>query len=411
MKLPSLLSQLEEPKFLRLFRHLVELPPPDGGIYRSLASQAIDLPNAEVHYKAWEEIASIGGNLPGSWYFQIAHCPPALWDRESFRVFVENSLRTAFADLAPRLKHANDMSHSDYYFFTNVDDDMFSEFSDEFTDIAHRQFSKLVGVRRELHPRFGYSTPQTLAEHAQEHVDAFIVDLLNQPSSYYLIARDGRVSVVPVTEHGSFFSSSRVGADLSGLASVVTSRLPADLSTGLLSEFEQLLNDPRMREQDFQAFLETHPQLLFAIDEKYCEVRPHVCLFDGTGDRLVPDFMARIHDSNIWDVIELKLPTHKLTISGRTGTRTSAAAAHGIAELLRYRDVFTQRRSRERLAAKFGTAPYEPGLVLVIGRGLRRPYEWQTTLAGFPRVRVVSYDYLFEHAKRCRAELDAAATP
>jgi len=58
---------------------------------------------------------------------------------------------------------------------------------------------------------------------------------------------------------------------------------------------------------------------------------------------------------------------------------------------------------------RFGTAPYEPCLVLVIGRG--RPdhrYEWKSARSGFPKVEIVSYDYLFERAQECAYALRAS---
>ena len=65
-----------------------------------------------------------------------------------------------------------------------------------------------------------------------------------------------------------------------------------------------------------------------------------------------------------------------------------------------------ERRNRMRVAERFGAAPYEPCLVLVIGRGRStQKYEWQSVRLGFPKVEIVSYDYLFERARQCRAAL------
>jgi hypothetical protein len=81
-------------------------------------------------------------------------------------------------------------------------------------------------------------------------------------------------------------------------------------------------------------------------------------------NRHVPDFMARIEDSFIWDVIELKRPQHHLSRAVESD-QPSAIAARGIAELVRYRDFFASRNNRARVSDVFGTAPYEPALVLV----------------------------------------------
>jgi hypothetical protein len=152
--------------------------------------------------------------------------------------------------------------------------------------------------------------------------------------------------------------------------------------------------------------LKGNPHFWFGLDEGYCEIRPHICLYDATQHRLVPDFMARVEDSSIWDVIELKRPQHPLTVNNRGTERPSASASRAIAELLQYRDFFGSRENRKRVVNRFGTAPYEPSLVLVIGRGRpRERYEWRSARVGLPRVQVVSYDYLFERAQECSAYL------
>jgi hypothetical protein len=95
--------------------------------------------------------------------------------------------------------------------------------------------------------------------------------------------------------------------------------------------------------------------------------------------------MLRVEDSDIWDIIELKRPQHSLTVRNQGTEKVSAAAARAIAELLQYRDFFSIRNDRRRIMHRFGTAPYEPCLVLVIGRGRSTErYEWRTAFAGFP---------------------------
>src|SRR5262249_34718077 len=144
----------------------------------------------------------------------------------------------------------------------------------------------------------------------------------------------------------------------------------------------------------------------------YCEIRPHVCLADAKGNRLVPDFMARIQDTNIWDIIELKRPQYGHTARTNNLERVSSIAARGIAALLQYRDFFASRANRRRVTNYFGTAPYEPCLILLIGRGRSRDrYEWRSARLGFPGVKIVSYDYLFWRARECHAILHDRRRP
>jgi hypothetical protein len=85
----ALISQLEEQKFLRLFRHLIDNEGP-------VPTKALDLPDAEFHAKIW----------PGSRHrnyavglFQIAHIPPFLWHPDSADLFLEKEFRRAFTSL------------------------------------------------------------------------------------------------------------------------------------------------------------------------------------------------------------------------------------------------------------------------------------------------------------------------
>jgi len=172
------------------------------------------------------------------------------------------------------------------------------------------------------------------------------------------------------------------------------------------------VNSRETKEDDIQRFLETNPEFLFTLDERYAEIRPHVCLVDSRDTRLIPDFMARVEDTDIWDVIELKLPQHRAEVETGSRTRASAIAAKVIAQVLRYRDWFSIRDNRRRFYKAYGTSPYEPCLVVVIGRGrLRHVYEWKTSRPFFPKVAVVSYDYMLEEARRLQEELALLRNP
>ena len=153
------------------------------------------------------------------------------------------------------------------------------------------------------------------------------------------------------------------------------------------------------REKDFQQFFIENPQFLSTLNDDYCEVRPHVCLYDPDVGRLIPDFMVRVHESNIWDIVELKLPSSPLTVISTGIERVSKEAARGICQLLKYRSYFASKTNRDRVSRAFNTSPYEPCLSLVIGRGHSAlHHEWRSVRKGFPNVRLFSYDYIFDQA-------------
>jgi len=432
-ELPSLLSQLEESKFVRLFRHIVNSSAsvPKEGVDSGKPAVALDLPDAELYFKF---AASVGswGHHSAAWLFQIAHAPAFLPIDEFSHTFFSGHLKRAFANLKQKypdlqrwragpeyLAAFNSASEGceSYYLFTNICGNTSAEALENFSETAHKLYSEIVGIPEGRHPKFGIATPETLMERAGVETRQFVVDLLNTPSSYYFLAREGEISVIPTTEHGAFLASNentRIERPRTGLSTVVTSALPSAncANATALSEFKVLIDSKRTKEADLQCFLTTYPQFLFALDERYCEIRPHVCLFDPRGERLTPDFMVRVEDSDIWDIIELKRPQHSLTVHNQGIEKPSAAAARAITELLQYRDFFSIRNNRNRIMRRFGTAPYEPCLVLVIGRGRSSErYGWRTALAGFPRVQIVSYDYLFERARDCSRFLSKEQRP
>jgi protein gp37 len=426
-ELARLISQLEQSKFARLFRHLINSHEalPRAGNDIGKPAVALDLPDVELQFKLAGSVGSFG-HCTVAWLFQIAHAPEFLLDTQFASTFIRNHLRRAFVNLrtiSTNLQsatskvdyltafHSASEGCDHYYLFTNIFANIEEKALQEFSTIAHELYSEIVGVPPGRHPAFGIATPETLAgETSRLEVKRFIVDLLNIPSSYYFVAREGRISVVPVTEHGAFLAAHDGQSDIAvpGLSTVITSKLGShNNSMSLaLADLEVLINSSHTREADLQRFFVDHPEFLFALDEKYCDVRPHVCLFDSAKEKLVPDLMARIQDSNIWNIIELKLPQSQITTCSGEVERASAAAARGIAELLRYRDFFSVRDNRARVMNRFTTAPYEPSLVLIIGRGRTdHRYEWASTRSGFPNVEIVSYDYLFQQARQRAAAL------
>lgn len=427
--LEGLISQLEESKFLRLFRYLLALTPTHGGPASDDQLKRdpipIDTPDAEFQLKILSRVGSIQ-SWATAWLFQLVHLPQFLCDEGLLEQELQAHLRRGFESLRARpnpLAAAQELFEApsylcatpqgyDYYLYTNVRIDPQGPVAARLSEYGKGCLSELTGGSRHSEHTFGIGSPETVVGVNKSVVQNFVVDLLNSPSSYYLIAREGRISVDVVTEHGSFLAnpSGNNQEPSRGISAVTSSSLRSARTNALpeLAELEDLINDPKTKEADLQAFLALYPQLLFGLDERYCEVKPHVCLYDSRGERLVPDFMARVQDSDIWDLIELKLPEHRVIVNRAGSERASAAAAKGIAELLRYRDFFGQRANRDRVRDRFGIAPYEPCLVMVIGRGRSTTrYDWSGTPLGLPGVRIVSYDYLFERARACRDGLQA----
>jgi hypothetical protein len=415
----DLVSQLEEAKFLRLFRHLVDLPDPQGEERLNLAAVPIGLRNAELWLKPAGRIGSVR-SWAESWVFHIAHLPVGVWTKPVICEFAKGRLTKAFDALLgvdePRNLLLGD--HLDcareglfaparctYHFFTNAIVGLDGASVTGITDIARRLFEERFGVPAGQDISFGLGNPETILRGAYDkHVETLLLDLLNMPSSYYFVARQGEIIVAPATEHGAFYAHAPERR-LQG--ATATSSLPKSDSVWSkgLSDLQTLINAPRTKEADLQKFFEEHPQFLFALDERYCEVRPRIGLIDGSGTSLIPDFLVRLEGAAGWDAIELKRPQHRITVGAHRETAAKSAAA-AIAQLLTYRDFFALHENRRRVSHRFGAPPYEPCLLVVIGRGSpNTPFRWRSAPVGVPEVKIVTYDFLFERAREAAARL------
>lgn len=92
-------------------------------------------------------------------------------------------------------------------------------------------------------PSIHIITPETiLGGPAKPEAVRFLINVANSPSSYYLLAREGQISVVPAVEHGLFFATGNkptafVGTTVTTVAASAIS--PSRLITpDLISDFE-----------------------------------------------------------------------------------------------------------------------------------------------------------------------------
>jgi len=364
----------------------------------------------------------------------MAYLPKCLWGacdlNEKYRDFLNGAVTdlASNAGVLKRLLTVIDMAGQrreprpkldgcDYYLFSNMLNGDDEERASSFSNSARILFDQILGVPEVDQPRFGIATPATISANTPIEFESFVESLLNEPSSYYLIAREGEVAVAPVSERGSYAASNSlkcIDPPTTAAWTSITDTLPCDkyVDARCISDFLSLIRQPRTKEAEIQRFLEENPGFFTALNNEYFEIQPHVCLYDPDEGRLIPDFIARLNEPHVWDVIELKLPVHSKTINTRNGMKPSAAMARGIAELLKYRDFFASKGNRKRVMERFGTAPYEPALVLVIGNGeATTKYQWKSVRAGFPKVDIVTYDYLLEWAKCCRASLRPDMSP
>lgn len=399
-----LIAQLEAAKFVRLVRHMADLPIDRDNL--RLPAMAHGLRRTELLVRMFGKISALS-SWAATWVFQLSYLPVGLWTEEAVVSHLKRSLTHAFADLAAhpeshQILYASDQRQEDvlqypiatdafYYLASNIA----SALTDSALDRVGKHFRKKFGGAIQ---QFGMATPQSIAQSAPDESKRCLLDLLNMPSSYYFVAREGRISVVPATEHGWYL----VGRGEDPAPATATSTLGSHVIG--LSDLEGLVNSRRTSEADIQHFLAEHPHFLFALDERYVEVRPHVGLLSPAETRLVPDFLVRHEESSRWDMIELKKPAAAIRLTRGRVEGAGKYAAHAIRQLMEYRDAVSTPQARLALTRAYGASPFEPCLVVLIGRGSpKSQFRWRSPRQGMPDVSLVTYDFMLERARAARA--------
>jgi hypothetical protein len=167
-----------------------------------------------------------------------------------------------------------------------------------------------------------------------------------------------------------------------------------------LIEFEDLINDPRAKEDEIQRFFERHPQFFRRWDHR--EVFPHVFLTREDAGPLIPDFLLLDREVQRATVVDLKLPQARLVRRQRNRDRFSAAVMEAQAQLLEYRDWFEERANRERLKKKLGMEIYRPHLGVIIGSSSEfcGAFDRQKLMASVREVEILTYDDIVADAQK-----------
>ncbi len=167
-----------------------------------------------------------------------------------------------------------------------------------------------------------------------------------------------------------------------------------------LDEFEELLNNPRTTEPQIQNFLERHPQFLKGIDYEHTIAHP-VLERDDDGD-LIPDFFLKPRNSELIDILDLKLPTKKLIVGKPDRKKLSGPVTDAIAQVREYRDYFERPEYRARVLKKYGVRGYRPNTIVVIGRDPKEVPEDKVrqVFSDLPNfVRIMTFDDIYGRMK------------
>jgi len=183
----------------------------------------------------------------------------------------------------------------------------------------------------------------------------------------------------------------------------------AGVTADELLELEDLVNSPRVKEQDLQRFFENHSQFLRIWD--FREVFPQVYLTREDEGPLIPDFLLLDREIHKATIVDLKLPGAKTVVQKQNRERFSALVEEARAQLLEYRDWFENADNRREMKKRFGIEVFRPRLGVVIGSAseFSSPYQRQKIVSRYPEVEIATYDDILAHAQRRLALVKSAS--
>lgn len=173
-------------------------------------------------------------------------------------------------------------------------------------------------------------------------------------------------------------------------------------------EFEDLINNSLVTEAEIQRFLERHNEFLRIWE--HTSAHPQTYLVRADAGPLIPDFILVDPALQRATVVDLKLPSARIVTRKKNRDRLSSHVAEARAQLLEYRDWFSDPQHRRSLESKLGMTVYAPRLGLVVGSStaFKDEFDRQRLLSREPDLDLFTYDDLLNAAQR-RLALIASA--
>lgn len=168
-----------------------------------------------------------------------------------------------------------------------------------------------------------------------------------------------------------------------------------------IDEFNDLINNEKAIEDDFQSFFIKNP--IFLTGLSYSAIRSKVILERKEGNPLIPDFFLEPIYNQYWDILDLKRPTTKLIINKKNRVRFSHHVHEAVAQLRTYGNYFNDSSNRDLIKSKYGIQCYNPKLIVVIGTKYSiDEMMFKNSELDLSKVHIKTYDELAEEVKFVR---------
>jgi hypothetical protein len=219
----------------------------------------------------------------------------------------------------------------------------------------------------------------------------------------------GRLVFRPASSFGDFRMTDASGKmrERAGVLTHFKGQFAAVTANELL-ELEDLINNPRVRENDLQKFFEHHLGFFRMWD--FREVFPQICLTREEDGPLIPDFLLVDRELQRSMIVDLKLPTARAVIAKKNRERFASTIEDARAQLLEYRDWFEEAANRKKLQERYGLEILRPRLGMVIGSSATFPntFPIQRVRSRYPDVEIATYDDVAKSAERRLAIIKSA---
>lgn len=167
-----------------------------------------------------------------------------------------------------------------------------------------------------------------------------------------------------------------------------------------IEQFDNLLNNPKATERDFQEFFKLHPE--FLLRGEYDSFWAEPVLKSGhTNLTIRPDFVLQPHAVRSrgwnWAIVDLKRHNVPLLTHRRFHIDLSHHVYRVATQLKDYEQFFADPRNHEIIRRRFGGVTPRPKLVAVIGRlPLTNNDEYAVLRSRITGVTVTTYDEILE---------------
>lgn len=224
------------------------------------------------------------------------------------------------------------------------------------------QEGKVVSTKIGALPRDTFFKWVDSSVFGDDDIDAPESDMLG------IVQHKGMLRIVVLKKDGSYQFSD--GADrlhriIYKTGGIITTEI--EVLRNAVLEFEDIINDSGVSEQNIHNFFERHPN--FILNDEYKKAHSKIVLEREGDGPLVPDFVLEPrHKQQLCDILELKRPGAKFMVMKKNRIRFSADVYEACSQMKEYGDYFDSSSNRKLIERRYGLTAFRPKMILIIGR-------------------------------------------